>query len=94
MHMLGALVVRSPRAVRASNGVVARSSVARCYRQVPVGPGGGIGQGGGGRSTPERWVNGEAVQVALVAAFNGSGGALMVGSDEGVALQLREGREG
>jgi hypothetical protein len=63
-------------------------------RQVPVGPRGGARQGGGGRNTPERWVNDEAAQVVSAMAFNGGGGASVAGGDEGVALQLGGGREG
>jgi hypothetical protein len=63
--------------------------VAASRQQVLVGPRGGAGQGGG-KSAPERWVDGEVTQ----AAFNGGGGAPVPGGDEGVALQLGGGREG
>jgi hypothetical protein len=70
-----------------AHGVVARSPAARCYRQAPVCPRGGAGQGGGGRSAPERWVNGEVAHTA-------SGGRAPVVVDEcGEALQL-EGDKG
>jgi hypothetical protein len=64
--------------------------VARCCRQAPVGPRGGVGYGGEGMSAPERWVDGEAAQ----AASSGSGGAPVASGDDGVALQLKGGREG
>jgi hypothetical protein len=53
-----------------------------------VGLQGGVGQGGGGRSTLERWIDSEAVQTASGGSVLGRWGAPVVIDECSKALQL------
>jgi hypothetical protein len=58
-----------------------------------VRPRGGAGQGGAGGAHRGRRSTARRRKRLRVAVFNSGGGAPRVGGDEGVALQLRGGRE-
>jgi hypothetical protein len=56
--------VRGTAQWRARRRLSGGSMVARCCRRSQVGQREGAGQGGEGRGAPERWVDGEVVQMA------------------------------
>jgi hypothetical protein len=65
-------------------------AAARCGRQVPLGPRGGAGQGGGRRGSPERLRGSEAGRGSVVVAVPVDGGTPVIGGGSGDVLQQGE----
>jgi hypothetical protein len=91
----GALTTRSLHAVRACDGTVARSPAAlqrladgKVYPRSTSGPCDGTGQGGGGGSAPERWVNGGGGTRVGALALVDDGRPAVGGDVRGEVLQF------